>query len=338
MNSYSSLRNPASRMPLGELLPLQHPWAIYLEPTNICNFKCKFCPESFSDYEQQVGGFKNMDLSLYKKVINDIRLLGRLKVLRFYMLGEPLLNKNLGAMIRQAVDAEVADRTEVTTNATALTEQRANEIIDSGLSYLRVSIYGITDQHHFDVTGSKFPVARILDNVTTFRRVRDQRGSKTPYLYVKMIDSFDAGINQVFLDLYSPVADEALIEKPMNWNEFGNRDLIAGVYGTSVPTQDLFPYRKAVCPFPFFNMVINADGDVTVCGVDWNKSTKTGNVRDQSLSDIWNGPVLREFRRMHLEGRRHEHEACRNCTYLYTLPDNLDGLTADDHLRILNPR
>jgi radical SAM protein with 4Fe4S-binding SPASM domain len=338
MNPYSRLRDPASRLPLAELLPLPHPWAVYLEPTNVCNFKCKFCPESFADYEQQVGGFRNMDAGLYDKVVSDLVSLGKLKVLRFYMLGEPLLNKQLGAMIRKAVDAGVAERTEVTTNATALTEQRAHELVDSGLDYLRVSIYGVTDKQNLEVTGSKVPVAKILENVRTFRRVRDERGTDKPFLNVKMIDSFNSETNQSFLDMYRPVADEAVIEKPMNWNEFGNRDLIAGVYGTSMQSShELFPYRKDACPFPFFNMVINADGDVTVCGVDWNKSTKTGNVRDQSLADIWFGPALREFRRMHLEGRRHENEACRNCTYLYTLPDNLDGLSPARREQILKP-
>jgi radical SAM protein with 4Fe4S-binding SPASM domain len=308
---------------------------MYLEPTNSCNFKCKFCPESFSDYAEQVGGFRDMDPQLYDKVIRDLQELGRLKVLRFYMLGEPLLNKRLGSMVRQAMDAGVAERTELTTNATGLTRQRSIELIQSGLSYLRVSIYGVSQTQLTEVTGSKISPERILENVRLFRELRDEQDAKTPFLNVKMIDSFDPAINQKFLDMYEPVADEAIIEKPMNWNEFDNRDLIAGVYGESMHSDELFPYRKVACPFPFFNMVVNADGDVTVCGVDWNKKTKTGNVREQSLKEIWNGPALREFRRMHLEGRREEHESCRNCTYLYTLPDNLDHLSQDRRRAIL---
>lgn len=332
---YSTLRDPKTRLPMADLLPLDHPWALYVEPTNVCNFKCKFCPESFSDYEQQIGGFRNIDPELYKKVIADVKELGRLKVLRYYMLGEPLLNKNLGSMIRHAVDAGVTDRTELTTNGTALSEKRAHELIDSGLTYMRVSIYGITDERLEKVTGSRIPAARILENVKQFSRIRRERGATLPFLNVKMIDSFDKEENDAFLRMYQPVADEATIEPPMNWNEFDNRDLIEQAYGKPMNSNELFPHKKNVCPYPFFNMVVNADGDVTVCGVDWNKSTKTGNVRHQSLREIWNGPELREFRRMHLEGRRHEHPACRNCTYLYTIPDNLDGLSAERQAEIL---
>jgi hypothetical protein len=105
-----------------------------------------------------------------------VRSLGRLKVLRFYSVGEPLLNKNLGRMIRHAFDQRVAERSELTTNATALIETQARELLDSGLSYLRISIYEMTDERHVRVTGSKVPVARILENVRRFRRLRNECG------------------------------------------------------------------------------------------------------------------------------------------------------------------
>jgi MoaA/NifB/PqqE/SkfB family radical SAM enzyme len=109
-----------------------------------------------------------------------VRALARIKVLRFYSVGEPLLNKNLGRMIRHAFDQRVAERSELTTNATALTETRARELLDSGLSYLSISIYAMTDERHVRVPGSKVPVARILENVRRFRRLRDERGVKFP--------------------------------------------------------------------------------------------------------------------------------------------------------------
>jgi radical SAM protein with 4Fe4S-binding SPASM domain len=326
LQPYSKLRDPNTRRPLGQLLPLPHPWSMYLEPTNVCNFKCKWCPESFPDYEEQVGGFTGMDLGLYEKIIAEVRALGRLKVLRFYSVGEPLLNKNLGRMIRHAFDQGVAERTELTTNATALNETRAKELIDSGLTYLRVSVYAMTDERHVRVTGSKVPVARILENVRRFRRLRDERGVKFPALYVKMIDSLDPEENAAFLSTFGPVADEVVLEKPMNWSDYENRDLIGSACEKEVDRERLFPHRKEVCPFPFYTLVVTANGDVTVCCVDWNKKTAVGNLREQSLAEIWNGPELRAFRRMHLENRRHENPACRNCTYLYTTPDNLDGL------------
>jgi MoaA/NifB/PqqE/SkfB family radical SAM enzyme len=48
-------------------------------------------------------------------------------------------------------------------------------------------------------------------------------------------------------------------------------------------------------------------------------------VNKESLVDIWRGRNLYEFRKMLLEGRRHENKACGDCYYLKIVPDNIDS-------------
>lgn len=141
-----------------------------------------------------------------------------------------------------------------------------------------------------------------------------------------MIDTFSSE-NEIFKNMYEEVADEVCIESPMNWNGQGN--FIGNLYLNRKIKKNLFlPAKKIkkVCPFLFYSLVIKCSGDVVACCVDWNKGTKIGNVKNESLSEIWNGQRLREFRKMHLEGRKAENKSCRNCTYLYTSPDNIDNL------------
>ena len=57
---YSRLRQ-ARRIDLVEMSPLPAPMAIYLEPTNICNFRCVYCPESFDDFKERTGGLHRLD-------------------------------------------------------------------------------------------------------------------------------------------------------------------------------------------------------------------------------------------------------------------------------------
>ena len=336
--AYSQLRD-FSRRSLAPLLPLALPFGMFIEPTNNCNFKCKFCPESFSDYTEIVGGRAHMDFALFEQIVAQIKAMGRLKVMRFYMLGEPLLHPDIIRMISLAVSAGVTDRTELTTNATALTAEKSRGLLASGLDYLRVSIYAATQERNERVTQSKVPISRILENVRTFRRLRDESGRKNPQLYVKMIDSGSEEENAAFLKMYEGIADECVLEKPMNWNGYENRDVLQTAYDDaereSLVETNLFPFQKKICPFPFYTMVINANGDVTACCVDWNKNTKVGNVKEATLHDIWHGDAFRELRRMHIEGRRHENASCKNCTYLFTAPDNLDDLSVEEYQRIL---
>src|SRR5580658_1790699 len=156
---YSSLRD-FNRPSLLPLLPLPLPMGMFIEPTNVCNFKCRFCPESFSDYNETVGGRAQMDFSLFEKIVREIKALGRVKVIRFYMLGEPLLHPELPRMIRLAADEGVTERTELTTNATALTAEKSRQLLQSGLDYLRVSIYAADQARNEQVTQSRISIDR----------------------------------------------------------------------------------------------------------------------------------------------------------------------------------
>lgn len=193
--AYSQLRS-GQRISLVDASPLPAPMAIYVEPTNICNFKCVYCPESFPDFEERTGGLHRLDLAAFERVAGQIVELGRLKVLNFYMMGEPLANRALPDSIRTAVELGVADRTSLTTNATLLDERSADRLIESGLNYLRVSIYGGTEEAHARRTGSRIKLARIVENVRAFRARRETRGATSPVVYVKMIDSGDSVENE----------------------------------------------------------------------------------------------------------------------------------------------
>ena len=193
---------------------------------------------------------------------------------------------------------------------------------------MRVSIYSVDPERHERVTQSKVSPKLIQKNIETLRRLRDEAGLIKPYIYVKILDT-GTDENQRFFDLYRPIADEAVIESPMNWNSYENRDLLGAYYQDvgSHQVKTMTVEEKQVCAYPFYSLVIKANGDAVACCVDWNKNTKVGNVRDNTFAEIWFGDELREFRRMHLERRRHQNQSCANCTFLHTLPDNLDHMT-----------
>lgn len=322
MLNYSSLRD-TTRRPLSESLPLAFPWSIHIEPTNRCNFSCRFCPESFSDYETVAGGYGNMDFATFSKICDQIKEGGGVKVLRFYMLGEPLLNKSTPKFIAHAKQQGIADRLELTTNGSPLNAARLqDELIASGLDYLRVSIYGIDPTRHRERTQSKLDPQEIHASVASFYRRRNQLG-RGPFIYAKLLDGLDPDENSKFLDLYRPITDEACIESPMNWD--GQRELIQEINpSVEYDASKLYPFSKIACSFPFYTAVINVNGDVTFCCVDWSKLTKVGNIHEQTLKEIWLGEAANAFRCLHLKGLRGNNTACRDCTFLYTAPDNVD--------------
>ena len=151
---YGSLR-AARRQTLTEIVPLRAPFTVYLEPTNVCNFKCSYCPVHFDDYAERSGGLNRMSLERCAQVYDEILTLGRLRTLNLYMLGEPFANRQLTEMIRVAKEKDVADRIIVTTNATLIDEATAIRTIESGLDYLRVSVYGTSQASMAAVTAPR---------------------------------------------------------------------------------------------------------------------------------------------------------------------------------------
>ncbi|WP_161953150.1 hypothetical protein, partial [Escherichia coli] len=113
---------------------------------------------------------------------------------------------------------DVADRVIVTTNASLLDERAAGRILDSGLDFLRVSVYGATAERMRALTGTQVPLERVVANVARLKAMRDGRGAAGTHIYAKMIEPGDEAERRRFLDTFTPICDEAAIEPAMNWN------------------------------------------------------------------------------------------------------------------------
>ncbi len=322
---YSSLRGQ-TRIDLVQTIPLSGPLTVYVEPTNICNFKCVYCPESFDNYKAIAGGHFQLSLDDFKIVARQIKDLATVKTLNFYMMGEPFVNKQLTQFVSIAKSEAIAEKVIVTSNGTLVKPPIYQALCDSHLDYLRVSVYGGTENTHMSNTQSSFRLSQIKDNILGLKRFRDSRGQGHPFIYIKMIESPQDDENRRFTQLFSEAGDEVFIEPVMNWNDPEEGDLSG--QGKDTPmTREYFSATKAVCPFPFYTLVIHSDLKVSVCCVDWNKQTVVGDLRNESLGEIWKGDKLRTFQLRHLQRRRHELAGCKNCTYLHTAPDNIDSLS-----------
>lgn len=298
------------RINLEKAHPLPFPLVLWIEPTNICNFKCGFCPESFSDYQEQAGYYQHMPLELFRKIARDVTELGRPNVIRFFHEGEPLLNRHLPVMIRES-QRILTDRTEIFTNGSLL-QKNADAIASSGLSFMRVSVYGLDREGFASATGTKYSPNQIIDGMRQLRQLRTPDNHGPVVLAKLMMPDATPDQKRLFESQYWDVADAVDFMGPAhNW---------AG----SLVQLGAIPVRK-VCPMPFYTLAIKANGMVTVCCADWKNELSVGDVTKQSLKEIWESSLLKELQQLHWEGKRRNITACRNCTAFYDYPDNLDG-------------
>ena len=71
--------------------------------------------------------------------------------------------------------------------------------------------------------------------------------------------------------------------------------------------------NDAPCVLPFKDLNIWADGKAVLCCEDWNEEYVVGDLRTQTLSEIWHGQPLREVREKHLARRGHDIALCAKC-------------------------
>lgn len=339
---YTNLKN--HRTSLYDAVPLEMPFTLFVDPSNFCNFKCSFCPRNQADFAEYAGECKHMTRDLFAKIVNDLQAFpGKLKVLRLFYLGEPLLCPDFSAILRMACEKDIAERIEVSTNASMLTENYSREIINiaknyAGDFYLRVSVYSVYQQKNELITKNNISVDKIKDNVAFFYKLKNEWPTAKEHIkvYAKMLKSYSEE-DEIFIKTYAGIVDEAELEEPMEWSGDQQRNLLGEVYSNEVVASLRDKNMPKVCAYPFHTMAIQSDGKVVCCCVDWKRKTYVGDVTKESLYNIWHGEKMRALRCAHLSGERQKIESCANCLKLpaggvYDA-DNLDSLSVDEYLK-----
>ncbi|QUH28972.1 radical SAM/SPASM domain-containing protein [Vallitalea guaymasensis] len=314
-----SVKYKKNRTVLKDVLPLEKPFCISIEPSNLCNFKCVMCHHSSENYKKKAGPLLNMSNLCFNKIVEDLKQWGnsKLKVIKLYSMGEPLLNKNICKMVKKLKEENLSEVIEITTNGSLLNKQMSEELIQYGLDYLRISIYSVIKEKNEHITGSNITPSTIRHNVCELKQIRDKLKSVKPFIQAKIIDTYNDEENKIFIENYQDIVDEVFIDKPMNSN-FGE-DVLKNLYGensleVNKNIHELYYYKRyKACRYPFDHLTVKSNGDVVVCCADWLRATKIGNVMENTLEEIWNGKKLYEFRKMQLENKRYLNKSCKNC-------------------------
>jgi radical SAM protein with 4Fe4S-binding SPASM domain len=264
-----------------------------------------------------------MTLEIAKKCIDDLTLFPqKITMLSFWSQGEPLLNKEIPKIILYAKQKNIAKCIEITTNASLLTHELSDKLIDAGVDKIFISLYGISDDHYKKIAGQKIKFTDLVDNI---KYLFDNR--KSCKVHIKIFDeAFEKPDDEKwYYDTFSLFCDTISVEHiiaafyDMNFEDVNLNYLQLGENAFGKPIE----HRK-ICPYPFYYMVINPDGNVIPCLGDWKEKMVLGNVKEKSLYEIWNGDVLFELQRRDLlNGWQNLCSGC-GCPDYLTL-DNIDG-------------
>ena len=116
------------------------PLFVSVEPSAVCQLRCPACPVGLSAKRSVSPQGGLMPRDLWERALSQIK--DSAFVIQFYFQGEPLLNKDLPLMIREAHDAGLY--TIVSTNAQAMTPELAKALVAAGLDRIIICMDGLT--------------------------------------------------------------------------------------------------------------------------------------------------------------------------------------------------
>lgn len=290
------------RTDLSKAIPLDTPFHLFIDPSAACNFKCRFC------FDHSSGHHEIMKFDLFKKVIDDCTgFPHRIKALRLYGFGEPLLNRRLPDMVRYAKDQGVTDFVEFTSNGWWLTHETSRALVSAGLDAITISVPGLTNERIKVSCGKNVNFEEYRENIEYFYSIR-----QNCRLHVKLTNyNLSPEDEQAFYRAFNDIADEISLDNIVpiwpDMPDLGQKDPQYNIYMREVRPVE-------VCPYIFYHMTVHANGDVSTCFVDWQHKNKIGDVKTENLVDIWNGNPLHAIRVSQLNG--HKYGICRDCGQL----------------------
>lgn len=319
-------RYGTDRTELQNVIPLETPFLLFVDPSSVCNFRCKFCPcgGANKDLWSQEKKVSIMPYEIYRRVIDSAaEFPQKLKTLRLYKEGEPLLNKRLPDMVNYARKKDVAAKIDFTTNGSLFNHDLILALTDAGVDRINISVEALDSEGYLSVSGAKIDFDEFIDNL---RFLYDHKNGC--HIFVK-ISNLGLGKHseQDFYDIFDEICDEIAIENvtPV-WPEFDIKDDLRkndslDIYGAAMTDRK----KCEVCPYLFYSMCVNSDGTISACLMDWNHQVIIGDIRKNSLSDIWNGSVIKQMRIDHLTLKKDNYGPCSKCGQLeYAVLDNID--------------
>lgn len=269
----------------------------YVEITNLCNLSCSFCPGTKREARfmtpEEFG------------VLTD-RLRGRVKYLYLHVMGEPLLHPRLGELLSAA--GEKGFRTCITTNGTLLAEAGGALLAAPALHKVSVSL-------HCAEGNGMAALEEYLEAAWDFARRASERGVICA-LRLWNIGGAEARNGEILaflakrlgthpLELPQPRRDSWRLGRGLyleRAEKFDWPDLEAAETGTRF-CLGLREQIAALC-----------DGTAVPCCLDHEGDVPLGNLLEQSLEEILEGPRARALVKGFSEGRPAE-ALCRRCGF-----------------------
>lgn len=269
---------------------------VRFETSTLCNYRCTICPQEKLRRIRTV-----MPTELFSMLLDRIKeATDQYEAVTFAGMGEPLLDPEFPE--KACISRSKGFRVLLLTNGSRLTIDLFRQLDKIGMESIRVSFYGMRPETYSRAHG--------LDhNAEEFERLRDTLSEicslprKTKMLFTfNVVEGGTEEDLRNWIRYWEPKADLIEVWQPHNW-----------VYGRAL--RAVSPKKRKSCGRPFRGpLQVQVDGTVNMCCFDFNGDLTLGDLKAQSLGEIFEGDFFLKIYDCHLNGDFEDCGLiCRDC-------------------------
>lgn len=278
---------------------IEFPELISLELASSCNLSCIHCPPHMEKFKAKVRKFGIMNIELFGRLMDEIDTNGKRRI-ALHKDGEPLLHPKILEILTR-VKRNNDHIIYLTTNAHPLKKSVSESILNNKIDILNFSIGAASEEFYTKVRGENFQ--KVISNISRFLKLREESNWKTKVI-VQIIDlpNYAEMKNEIkkFKDFWSKYDVEIQVWKQLTWGVFEDNEKIT---------------KRYPCYSLWESVIVNSDGLVSACCMDWQQKLLTGNANLNSIKEIWQSQQQQQIREMHIEQRENELPICSTCNY-----------------------
>jgi radical SAM protein with 4Fe4S-binding SPASM domain len=243
-----------------------------------------------------------MPMDLFRKIIDEAALIPLIDKVTIAGLGEPLLDKTLIEKLKYIRKKMKIGCLDIYTNGSLLTVDIVKEMMKIPVSMIYVSLNAVnTDQRH-ELMGL-YDYDHVESVLHEAIKITKDTSTKIIVKAVTGKDLIEPDDNNVFMEKwggsYNGADGNAFMHLEGNW---------AG---------KTFPMRikpKNVCARAFEQIMVLWDGRVSLCCFDSDGEVILGDLKTQSLKEIYAGGEALRYRQAHAGNNRSTLKLCKDCT------------------------
>lgn len=289
-----------------------HPRGIHVIVLNKCNLKCVMCPYHSPTYKpvhksDYFEAYRPMSPEVFSKIADYA---GKNKIaLQFGQIEEPLMHKGIVDFLREA-KAKGVPYIHMTTNGTLLTREKADALVDSGLTSLMVSLDAANPETYKEIRGGD--LAEVDANLSYLIAKAKPKGIKVWVSFI--LQPKAVAEREAFLTKWRALGADFITFYALSHHDHDTGELVG--------FQEM--YRRGgeryPCASPWMQSVVFPDGEVSLCCrtmglLGWTGVVDVGSLASASdFPSIWTGPQYKTVRQELIDNQFEQYPICRDCT------------------------